>query len=190
MGWKYMNAVCDITTIKAIIGLGNPGASYAHNRHSIGFRLIDALAEKFGAAWRATDTMAYAEIRIHDEKTGVQRELMLIKPLTYMNNSGCVIPFLQKKGIKPDQIVVLHDELEKSFGKIVLKYGGSHKGHNGLKSIIGMIGPEFWRLAFGIGRPADKNDVSLYVLSNFTASEEASIPGLVVQALDLLQLSH
>jgi PTH1 family peptidyl-tRNA hydrolase len=105
-----------------------------------------------------------------------------------MNNSGRVLPSLQKKGIKPEQILVIHDELEKPFGKIVLRFGGSHKGHNGLKSIMSMIGADFWHLAFGIGRPADKNDVPTYVLSNFSPDEASRVPELIDQSLALLKI--
>jgi PTH1 family peptidyl-tRNA hydrolase len=163
--------------IKAIIGLGNPGAQYAHNRHSIGFRIVDELANCYGGQWQSNETMAYATVRIGEH------EVYLIKPLTFMNNSGRVVPWLQKKGIKSEQVVVAHDELEKEFGTVLLRFAGSHKGHNGLKSLIGVMGADFWHLKFGISRPADRNEVPQYVLSNFTRDEEARVPELVDQAI-------
>jgi len=166
--------------IKAIIGLGNPGAKYYTTRHSIGFCVLDVLADRLNASWDKNNLMEYAEVR-NDSV------IYLIKPLTYMNDSGKVIPFLQKKGIKTEEIVVVHDELEKKFGSISIKQGGSARGHNGLRSIIGMIGQNFWRLRFGIGRPENKDDVSGYVLKPFTPEEEKQIPTLIEQAVDSLQ---
>ncbi len=167
----------DITLIKAVIGLGNPGNQYYKNRHNIGFRVLDELAAQYGASWKEADKMLYATIIHHDQP------LLLIKPMTFMNDSGRVLPWLQKKGIKADQIVVVHDELEKKFGQVVMSFGGSHKGHNGLKSIIGMIGPDFWRIKVGIARPADRDEVSDYVLSNFPPDQEAQIPSIIAACI-------
>ncbi|MGE4168524.1 MAG: aminoacyl-tRNA hydrolase [Candidatus Babeliales bacterium] len=150
------------TDIKAIIGLGNPGPKFTHNRHNIGFLVLDALAEKHGGTWHTKDNLAYAELRAPE---GV---VVLVKPQTFMNSSGKVIPFLQKKGIKPENILVVHDELELPFGQHKLRLGGSAKGHNGLRSIIDMIGKDFWRLSCGVGRPENREDVGNYVLSDFT----------------------
>ncbi|MFA5306619.1 MAG: aminoacyl-tRNA hydrolase [Candidatus Babeliales bacterium] len=182
-----MNPVFDIYATKAIIGLGNPGAAYARNRHSIGFSVLNALAEKYNVSWQSSELMEHTTIAVHDT-TGAPHSILLIKPQTFMNNSGRVLPFVQKKGIKPEQVLVVHDELEKPFGKIVIKFGGSHKGHNGLKSIMSMIGADFWHLAFGIGRPADKNDVPSYVLSNFPPDEAPRVPELIEQSLALLKI--
>lgn len=148
--------------IKAIIGLGNPGAQFEDTRHNIGFRILDALAEKYGASWKQRDQMEIAEIVLNDQI------ILLIKPLTFMNNSGKVIHFLQKKGIKPEETLVVHDELEMPFGKLSFKMGGSARGHNGLKSIIAQWGDNFERLRFGIGRPEQRDQVSDYVLQNFS----------------------
>lgn len=148
--------------IKAIIGLGNPGHKYLYTRHNIGFRILDTLAAKYGQSFNVRDEKEIAELPIHNEK------VLLIKPLTGMNNSGCIIPFLMKKGIKPEEMLVVHDELELPFGKLGFKLGGSARGHNGLKSIISMCGDNFWRLRFGIGRPEDRSQVPDYVLSLFS----------------------
>jgi peptidyl-tRNA hydrolase, PTH1 family len=184
-----MNPVFTIHTIKAIIGLGNPGSSYARNRHSIGFRVVDAIADKLHASWHGDDLIEHTSVSLQDS-AGQLHSVLLIKPQTFMNNSGRVMPFLQKKGIKPDQLLVVHDELEKPFGKLGIKFGGSHKGHNGLKSIIGVSGSEFWRFVWGIGRPADKNEVSAYVLSNFLPEEESKVPELLDQAVKMILESH
>ena len=146
--------------IKAIIGLGNPGARFDHTRHNIGFAVLDELASKHGGSWRAKDNMEFAEIKIGDHA------LLLIKPQTFMNNSGQVIPALSKKGITAENILVVHDELELPFADLRFKEGGSHKGHNGLRSLIDAGVQACKRLRFGIGRPA-KEEVSDYVLMRF-----------------------
>lgn len=174
----------DIATIKACIGLGNPGHKYATTRHNIGFRCVDSIAEVLGGQWKATPLMEVAEVQ--NPISG--KTLYLIKPQTFMNESGKVLGFLQKKGIKPEEIIVMHDELEKPFGFTGIAFGGSAKGHNGLRSIIGMIGSDFWRLKFGIGRPVNKEDVAAYVLSSFLPAENAQIPHHLEAVKKLLTL--
>lgn len=153
---------CDI---KAIIGLGNPGQNYYYHRHSIGFRVLDELAQRYGVQWVDKDLMKMTQIMING------RKVILIKPMTYMNDSGKVMPFLFKQGIRPHNVLIVHDELEKPFGSLAFKLGGSHRGHNGLRSIIGACCDDFARLRFGVGRPANKEDVPDYVLSNFDEPE-------------------
>ncbi len=162
--------------IKAVIGLGNPGKKYYKNRHNIGFRVLDTLAERYNIVWNNSELMEYAEYN----------KILFIKPLTFMNNSGKVLPYLLKKGIKSEEILVVHDELEKKLGNISLKFSGSAKGHNGLRSIIEVIGQDFWRLCFGIGRP-EIEDVGDYVLKNFLPEEESKIPELIQEAISLLE---
>ncbi len=168
-----------VLMIKAIIGLGNPGDQYYKTRHNIGFRVVDTLAEQQHVSWRTFQLMDTTEIVVHNNR------VLLIKPMTYMNSSGKVIPMLLKKGIKQDEILVVHDELELPFGQIKFKFGGSAKGHNGLKSIIESCGPNFYRLRMGIGRPERKEDVPDYVLKSFnepTANVEQFIE-LAVQEI-------
>ena len=147
--------------IKAIIGLGNPGQMYALTRHNIGFRVVDAFAQAYGQEFKKQDSMLLCTIMHHDAP------ILLIKPQTFMNDSGKVIPFLQKKGITADHILVIHDELELPFGEVKIKTGGSAKGHNGLKSLINFLGPDFHRLRIGIGRPEHREHVPDYVLERF-----------------------
>ncbi|HXW86605.1 MAG TPA: aminoacyl-tRNA hydrolase [Candidatus Bathyarchaeia archaeon] len=151
---------------KIIIGLGNPGHNYYYTRHNIGFRILDALAEKYGASWHTKENFEYANITIGTHP------VLLVKPQTSMNRSGLVMSALLKNGISPADILVVHDELEKPFGKCALKEGGSHRGHNGIRSIIAAMGPDFPRLRFGIGRPQTKEEVPDYVLQPFLESEE------------------
>lgn len=148
--------------IKAIIGLGNPGPKYARTRHNAGFLVVDALAEKHGSAWRTQGVMEIAEISLHGQK------VFLVKPQTFMNDSGKVIPLLNKQGIKAENILVIHDELELPFGEMKIKLDGSARGHNGVRSLIAACGPNFARLRFGIDRPAQREEVQHYVLEPFT----------------------
>lgn len=166
--------------LKVIIGLGNPGLQYQYTRHNIGFRVLDALADEQDAQWHKKDKLEYAEITIKAHK------FLLIKPQTFMNNSGEIVPFLQKKGIKSEELLVVHDELEKPFGSLTFKYGGSHKGHNGLRSLMAHCSGDFWRLRFGIARPEDKAQVSDYVLSKFTQSND-ELNDLIEKAVIILK---
>jgi peptidyl-tRNA hydrolase, PTH1 family len=150
--------------IKAIIGLGNPGPRFVKTRHNIGFMVLNALADKLNALWRHKDNMEITDTVI------IGTKVLLIKPQTFMNNSGQIAPFIKKQGIKPEDVLVIHDELEKPFGTISLKFDGSARGHNGLKSLINFLGPDFWRLRCGIGRPENKEEVADYVLSKFSES--------------------
>ncbi len=166
-------------TIKAIIGLGNIGTKYDRTRHNIGFRVVDELAHEYHGSWSKKDLVEVATITLHD------KPVLLVKPQTFMNSSGKVIPFLQKKGIKPEEILVVHDELEKPFGALATRLGGSHRGHNGLRSIIECAGADFWRLRFGIGRPDDKSEVADYVLAPFTEKQE-DITRLIHESISLI----
>lgn len=165
--------------ILVIIGLGNPGPKHIFQRHNIGFRVLDCIAQEFHGIWKEKGNAQWCSVTIHN------RDILLIKPQTYMNSSGAVIPALIKKGIKPENILVIHDELEKPFGSLAIKFGGSHRGHNGLRSIIQACGSEFARLRFGIGRPTDKNDVPDYVLQPFSEPEE-KVNYAVVSAVNML----
>ena len=176
-----MNPQYDINNIRAIIGLGNPGPKYAKTRHNIGFRVLDQIAREYQVSWQENKNMLYAIItELNDQPVYV------IKPLTFMNTSGEVMPWLTKKGIKGDQIIVVHDELEKPFGSNATKFSGSAKGHNGLRSIIGVIGQDFWRLRFGIGRPQPETSVADYVLNPFSAEEEQKLSQLISAQCQLL----
>ena len=165
--------------IKAIIGLGNPGPKFTYTRHNIGFRILDRLAEKMRASWSLEKLFEKAEIHV------ANRNILLIKPQTFMNNSGDVIPYLQKKGIQTNEILVVHDELEKNFGSITIREGGSARGHNGLKSIISRCSPEFFRLRFGIGRPENREDVADYVLEKFSETTD-EVDALINESVEAI----
>ena len=166
--------------IKAIIGLGNPGPRFFATRHNIGFRVLDELAAGHNLTWREQPNALVAEWSVDD------RTVLLIKPQTFMNDSGRVIPPLRKKGIEPEQILVVHDELEKPFGTVTHRMGGSARGHNGLRSLIEQRGPEFGRVRVGIGRPADKAEVSDYVLRPFSEPTD-QVETMITQAIDTVE---
>jgi PTH1 family peptidyl-tRNA hydrolase len=188
--------------IKVIVGLGNPGQKYANTRHNIGFKIIDALAEHFGASWQKKENYEIATINSAFAKAPADRpervegsqneKILLIKPQTFMNSSGTVIPMLLKQGIKADNALVVHDELELPFGTLKFKHDGSSKGHNGLKSLIAAWGSNFLRLRFGIGRPDDQAEVPDYVLQNFkenSAAIEEKITAATQLIIELLYSS-
>lgn len=172
--------IIPMNSIKAIIGLGNPGAQYQFNRHNIGFRVVDALAERHGGEWKSKEHLKLAHVIINGTS------VTLIKPQTFMNDSGKVISFLTKQGLKPENILVVHDELELPFGQLKFKVGGSHKGHNGLRSIIGACGDAFARLRFGISRPENRDHVSAYVLENFKEAK-AEMEQLIDQSCVMIE---
>lgn len=161
-----------------IVGLGNPGAQYAKNRHNIGFMLIDELvrAGNFGPEKKQFDGLSH-EGTIETPK-GVEK-LLALKPQTYMNNSGLsVAKALQFYKLKPEQIIVFHDELDLAPGRLRMKRGGGHAGHNGLRSIMQHIGPNFMRGRMGIGHPGVKEMVLNWVLADFAKSEQAWVNAL------------
>jgi len=151
-----------------IVGLGNPGSRHAANRHNIGFMALDALAARHGfSPWRQRFQGEVAEGRLGEDK------VLALKPMTFMNESGRAVgEALRFYKAAPEDVLVLHDELDLSPGKVKLKRGGGHAGHNGLRSIIAHIGPDFRRLRLGIGHPGHKDRVHAYVLSDFAKQEQ------------------
>jgi PTH1 family peptidyl-tRNA hydrolase len=170
-----------------IAGLGNPGAGYGRNRHNIGFEVVGALADRLRAdSWRAKFYGEYARCRVRDE------DVLLLRPLTYMNESGrSVQAALSFFRVPPDDLVVVHDELDLPFGTLRLKQGGGHAGHNGLRSISQCIGSgSFARLRFGIGKPPQgfAGETANFVLSDFPPDQRAELPDIVTKATDALEL--
>lgn len=151
-----------------VVGLGNPGRSHARHRHNIGFMALDEAAGRNGlGAWRRKFQGEVAEGRVAGKR------VVLLKPMTYMNESGRSVQeaarFLK---VPPADIIVVHDELDLAPGKCRVKLGGGHAGHNGLRSIHAHIGPDYARVRLGIGHPGHKNRVSGYVLHDFGKAEE------------------
>lgn len=150
------------------VGLGNPGGQYARHRHNIGFMVIDSIAERhaFGPE-RAQYQALVREGRLGGEK------VLLIKPQTFMNESGrSVGEALRYFKCAPEDVVVFHDELDLAPGKLRVKKGGGHAGHNGLRSIHAHIGEAYRRVRLGIGHPGHKSKVSGYVLHDFAKADQ------------------
>lgn len=174
-----------MTPIRLIVGLGNPGREYADTRHNAGFWLLDMIAHKAGASLRP-------ETRFHGQVARVNlhsQEIWLLAPQTFMNVSGQAVAALAGYyKITPEEMLVLHDELDLSPGTARLKRGGGAGGHNGLKDIITRLGADFWRLRLGIGHPGDKNAVSDFVLHRPSQPEEQLIRDALDQSLGTLPL--
>lgn len=169
---------------RLLVGLGNPGAKYEATRHNIGFRVLDAVAAHYGApAWRARFTAAFSEIRVED------RKVLLLKPQTFMNQSGrSVAPALKYHNLTIDDAIVVYDELDLPPGKVRVKHGGGLAGHNGLRSINAHCGPGFWRVRVGIGHPGLPEKVTGYVLHPFAKADEAWLTPLLDEVPRLLPL--
>ncbi|HEX3881923.1 MAG TPA: aminoacyl-tRNA hydrolase [Stellaceae bacterium] len=153
--------------MRLVVGLGNPGSRYARNRHNIGFIIADAMARRYGfPAYRDRFKGELSEGPIGDGK------FMLLKPQTFMNDSGeAVLAAMSFYKIPPEEIVVIHDELDLKPGKVRVKRGGGSAGHNGLRSIDALIGQNYWRVRIGIGHPGIRELVMPYVLQNFPQDE-------------------
>ncbi len=158
-----------------VVGLGNPGDKYAGDRHNVGFMVADELARRCRAdPFRSKFSGELARVRL------AGRDGWLLKPMTYMNESGrCVGAAAGYYKIEPTDIVVIHDELDLPFGTVRLKKGGGHAGHNGLRSLVSHLGgPDFCRVRIGISRPGPQyqGDAADYVLSPFSAAERTKMP--------------
>ena len=149
-------------------GLGNPGAKYAGNRHNIGFMALDRIAEEHGfSPWKARFQGEVAEGRLGSEK------VILLKPSTFMNLSGqSVGEAMRFYKLEPEDVTVFHDELDLAPGKLKVKTGGGHAGHNGLRSMHAHIGENYRRVRLGIGHPGRKDLVSHYVLHDFAKADQ------------------
>lgn len=154
-----------------IVGLGNPDLLYKNNRHNIGFMVIDALLDDLPSVEKITKVNFKGELF-------KAPSMLLLKPLTYMNLSGESVRAVDDY-FKPDQIIVVHDDLDLPFGTLRFKIGGGHGGHNGLRSIDAHIGTEYIRVRIGIGKPEHKSDVAKYVLSDFSSVQREFLPEMI-----------
>jgi PTH1 family peptidyl-tRNA hydrolase len=175
-----------MSEIKLIVGLGNPGQEYESTRHNAGFWWVDEFAHRHAARFRA-------ENKFHGLVACVQvqgRDLWLLKPQTFMNASGrAVVALALFYKILPDQILVVHDELDLPPGAARLKLGGGHGGHNGLKDIIAHLGVrDFWRLRIGIGHPGERSEVVNYVLKPPRKEEHSLIDEALQRAHEVAPL--
>ena len=166
-----------------LVGLGNPGREYAHNRHNVGFMAVERWLDRqlpagLGSPWREKFHARIATVSL----SGVR--VVVIEPQTYMNRSGHrVVAAMQFHRVPPEQLVVVHDELDFDFARLAVKKGGGPGGHNGIRDIIGQLGHgNFIRVRIGIGRPLRGGDVSGWVLQDFGQDDAAALPDLLDRA--------
>jgi PTH1 family peptidyl-tRNA hydrolase len=166
--------------VKLLVGLGNPGREYQRTRHNVGWLVLDEIAE---ACRASIDRKKFGAELGEAEIDGVRT--LLVKPQTYMNLSGeAVGPAARFYKVEPKDVVVVHDDLDLEFGRVQIKVGGGHGGHNGLKSLIAHIGPDFVRIRVGIGRPGGKREVVGHVLGGFDRKESEELPFVIGRAAD------
>jgi PTH1 family peptidyl-tRNA hydrolase len=160
--------------MRVFVGLGNPGARYAGNRHNIGFMAVDAIARRYNAQpWRKRFQGMAAEVQLGDEK------VVLLKPETFMNESGRAVGEAMRFFKLPiGEVVAFHDELDLAPAKLRVKVGGGNAGHNGLRSITALCGNDYKRVRLGIGHPGHKDLVHGYVLRDFAKAEEPWVDDL------------
>lgn len=153
--------------MKLLIGLGNPGARYANNRHNVGFLAVEAIAARYDLApWKRRFQGEAVEGRIGDQK------VLLLKPATFMNESGRSAGEAARfYKLSIEDLIVFHDDLDLAPGRVKIKQGGGHAGHNGLKSLTAHCGADFWRVRIGIGHPGEKAKVTAHVLGDFAKAD-------------------
>jgi PTH1 family peptidyl-tRNA hydrolase len=169
--------------LRIVVGLGNPGPEHQLTRHNAGFWCVDVLARRHNGEFRDYRKYSGETARV----TIAEREIVLLKPTTYMNRSGLSIRQLSDfYKVRPEEILVIHDELDLPAGSARLKFAGGHGGHNGLRDAIAHIGENFWRLRIGVGHPRNKAEVIDYVLTRPGRAEEGLILDAVANAADAL----
>jgi peptidyl-tRNA hydrolase, PTH1 family len=172
--------------IRLFVGLGNPGTEYEGTRHNAGFWWLDALAGKLGA--RLVVERGYRGLLARVNSAG--GPLWLLRPMTYMNLSGqSVAPLARFYKIAPEEILIVHDEIDLQPGQAKLKLGGSVAGHNGLKDVQAQLGtPDFWRLRLGVGHPGVKSEVPDYVLRKPSPDEREALLTAIERSLAASEL--
>jgi PTH1 family peptidyl-tRNA hydrolase len=170
--------------MQLLVGLGNPGAEYAHNRHNIGFMALDAVMRRYDfAAPHRKFRGAIAEGRIDGKR------VLALKPLTYMNDSGVAVAEASSfYKIPSERIYVLYDELDLMPGKVRVKRGGGSAGHNGIRSIDAHCEPDYWRIRLGIGHPGDRTAVLRYVLRDFAKADRVWLEPLLDAVAETMPL--
>lgn len=169
--------------IKLFVGLGNPGDQYIATRHNAGFWWVDLIAEQSSAPLKMDAKMFGITGKLNNKQ-------WLLKPTTFMNASGKAVTALANYyKISPEEILVIHDELDLPVGQMKLKFGGGHGGHNGLRDINAALGtPNYWRLRVGIDHPGHKNEVTNYVLKAPTKGEQQAIDDGLYESSKILDL--
>jgi peptidyl-tRNA hydrolase, PTH1 family len=173
-----------------VVGLGNPGPSYAGHRHNVGYLVTDVLAERMGSSFRAhkSGRADVVEGRLAPPGSPGPR-VVLVRARTYMNETGGPVKQLAAfYKVPPERIVAVHDELDIPFDTMRVKLGGGDNGHNGLRSLRNALGTgDFYRVRVGIGRPSGRQDVADYVLSSYSAAERKTLPLQVTTAADAVE---
>lgn len=166
-----------------VVGLGNPGAEYAGNRHNVGAMVVDLLAGRVGAKFKAHKSR---NLVVEGRLSG--QRVVLAKPTSYMNVSGGPVTALRDFYKAPaDRIVVVHDELDIDYATLRLKLGGGDNGHNGLKSVTKSLGPDYYRIRAGVGRPPGRMEVADFVLKDFSSTERKELDWFVDRAADAVE---
>ena len=167
-----------------LVGLGNPTPDSHDNRHNIGFKIIDAINQKFGLSKQKPKFKGLLTTGNISNK-----KIYAIKPLTFMNNSGiCIRELIEYFKIDSEDVIVFHDDLDVDFMKIRTKFGGSSAGHNGVESIDKFIGKEYSRVRVGIGKPQKKIEVSDFVLTNFSEEEKIDLEKVIKSIIEAMPI--
>jgi len=174
------------STMKWIVGLGNPGSSYEKTRHNVGFMVVDELARRFGITMKGSKYKA-----IVGEGNVAGTKVALLKPITYMNLSGeAVRAYMDFHKLNIEDGIIVYDDLDTEVGKLRLRYQGSAGGHNGIKSLIAHLNTQkFNRVRMGISRPEPGIVIADYVLSKFAKSEKELLEKMINQACDAIEYS-
>ena len=166
------------------VGLGNPSPDNENNRHNIGFKIIDAINRKFNLSKQKPKFKGLLTTGNIGNK-----KVYAIKPLTFMNNSGiCIRELIEYFKINAEDVIVFHDDLDISFGKIKAKFGGSSAGHNGIESIDKFIGKDYSRVRIGIGKPNGNAIVADHVLKDFDEDEKQELENITNNIIDSLKI--
>ena len=166
------------------VGLGNPTTNSENNRHNIGFKIIDAINQKFGLSKQKPKFKGLLTTGNINKK-----KIYAIKPLTFMNNSGiCIRELIEYFKINAEDVIVFHDDIDIDFGKIKAKFGGSSAGHNGIESIDKFIGKDYSRIRIGVGKPKSIEDVTDHVLKDFNEDEIQRLEKITTNITDSLSI--
>ena len=172
--------------MQLLVGLGNPGEDYAGNRHNIGFMVADEIVRLYGLPSPRSKSRPhgmFSEGRLGNDK------VIILKPLTYMNESGQAVgAAMRYYKLEPSDVFVFHDELDLAAGKVRAKRGGGNAGHNGLRSIDAHIGRDYWRIRLGIGHPGDRKRVTNHVLKDFSKADRQWVEKMVEAVADAVPM--
>ncbi|NKB45224.1 MAG: aminoacyl-tRNA hydrolase [Alphaproteobacteria bacterium] len=170
--------------MRLLVGLGNPGSGHANNRHNLGFMAADGIVQRYGlGSWRTKFQGHMAQGQLGGDN------VVVLKPATFMNESGrAVSEAMSFYKLDLEDVIVFYDEIELAPGKIRVRKGGGHAGHNGIRSLVSHIGEAFWRVRMGVGHPGNKDRVSGYVLQDFAKADSTWVNTLVDATADATPL--